>query len=76
MTSPVFGVRFLRGATQGAAVTRDCAGHDFVFPQSQRRDSNPQPQLYKSRALPLSYAGGSENSSLSVLVRGVKLAVR
>ncbi len=24
---------------------------------SQRRESNPQPRLYKSRALPLSYAG-------------------
>ena len=31
--------------------------------ESQRSDSNRQPLVYKTRALPLSYVGGQENDN-------------
>ena len=36
--------------------------------QGQRRESNPQPQLYKSCALPLSYAGRVYYKSLNKIL--------
>lgn len=62
--------------TRRVRVARSNRAVSVVLENSRRWDLNPRPQLYESRALPLSYAGGNLRTSQRTAVGQIFRSLR